>query len=74
VKNYKNTVSGCENLDVIGLYQQRVVLSECSCRSVFIAKMAGRGIKAAKSGGLWPLSMPDEIESGIKGTREMIGN
>lgn len=29
-------------------------------------KWQGGRIKAAKSRGLWPLSMPNEIESGIK--------
>jgi len=74
VKNCKDVFSGYKSLHIIGLCHRLVVLSGCSCHSVFIAKMAGRGIKAAKSGGLWPLSMPNEIESGIKRVIEPIEN
>ncbi len=35
-------------------------------------KWQGGRIKAAKSRGLWPLSMPNEIESGIKRVIEPI--
>ncbi len=37
-------------------------------------KWQGGRIKAAKSKGLWPLSMPNEIESGIKRVIEPIEN
>jgi len=37
-------------------------------------KWQGGRIKAAKSRGLWPLSMPNEIESGIKRVIEPIEN
>jgi len=65
VKNCKSAFSDYESQHVIGLSQCLVILR---------VKWQGGRIKTAKSKGLWPLSMPNEIESGIKRVIEPIEN